>query len=103
MTSGETSALRVEPWLGDHDCRPEHIAACHLNKGERSALKLLAASQGITNSALVAGGLSAKMQASLVRRGLASAHSRTLLSGDRVIELAWMRITDAGILLRDRK
>jgi hypothetical protein len=36
------------------------------------------------------------MQASLVSHGLASAQSRTLLSGDRVIELAWIRITDVG-------
>ena len=92
------STLMAEHWLGDDDCQPEYVASCHLSEEERRALKTLAEESlhGFTESTLVAHGVSAGTRASLVRRGLASAESRILLSGDRTIELAWIRITDEG-------
>jgi len=63
----------------------------------RRALELLAASRdGCTEAILFAHGLSVIQMVDLVREGLATAHSRRVIVGKRVIEIAHLKITEAG-------
>ena len=70
-----------------------------LNARQRRALELLsdAGQQGCTGATLLAHGFSIDMLADLVRAGLATAHRKPLMSpGQRQIDVARVRITDAG-------
>jgi hypothetical protein len=64
---------------------------------ERDALRMLADSpHGSTESIMLAHGFAIGMLRDLVRNGLATADGRTVRAGQRLIEVKWMRITDAG-------
>ena len=88
----------VEPWPGDDDCLPGSVDSHQVDAEERRALNILAgASQrGLAVSTLLAHGISDDTRARLVRLGLVYEQSRTLLSGDRKIALAWIKITAEG-------
>src|SRR5215475_4090630 len=91
------SKAMMERRLGDDDWQVTPVDGCLLDELERRALKVLADGlHGLMESTLVAHGVCAEIRASLIRRGLASAWSRMLISGDRTIELSWIAITDAG-------
>jgi hypothetical protein len=63
----------------------------------RRALELLAASpDGCTEAIMRAHGFSIDFMVELVRSGLATATSEYVVSGPNKIEVARMRITDAG-------
>jgi hypothetical protein len=63
----------------------------------RRALELLAASpNGYTEAIMRAHGFSIDFMVDLVRSGLATATSEYVISGPNKIEVARMRITDAG-------
>jgi DNA-binding PadR family transcriptional regulator len=64
---------------------------------EREALRMLADSpNGCTESIILAHGFAIGMLRDLVRNGLATSEPRTVRSGQRLIEVKWMTITDAG-------
>jgi hypothetical protein len=65
---------------------------------QRSALELLANAgpHGCTGATLFAHGFKIGMLAELVRDGLATARRQPLKAGERQIEVARIRITDAG-------
>jgi hypothetical protein len=61
------------------------------------ALKLLAESRdGCTAAIMLAHGLMIPQMVELVRDGLARATAERVVAGSRKIEVAWVRITDAG-------
>ncbi len=61
------------------------------------ALKLLASSpDGCTDVLMLAHGVAAETIAALVRAGLASATTDTLMTGDRLVDVVRVQITDAG-------
>jgi hypothetical protein len=65
----------------------------------RRALELLAASRdGATEAMLRAHGFSTALIVDLVRAGLATAHSQRVVAGGggRTMEIARMRVTEAG-------
>src|SRR6266852_5792538 len=70
----------------------------HLSAKQRRALEILAAAglRGCTGATLLAHGFSVDMLADLVHDGLATAHRETMRVGRRKIQIARMRITDAG-------
>jgi hypothetical protein len=70
----------------------------HLSAKQRWALEILAAAglRGCTGATLLAHGFSVDMLADLVHDGLATAHRQTMRIGRRKIQIARMRITDAG-------
>ena len=98
MAMRDINAVMAEPRLGDADWQAKAVDSHHLDEEEQRALKILAegSSHGLIESTLVARRVCAETSSSLIRRGLASAQTRTLLSGDRTIELSWIGITDAG-------
>jgi hypothetical protein len=98
MAMRDINAAMAEPRLGDDDWQARPVDAHYLDEEERRALKILAegSSHGFTESTLVARRVCAETRTSLIRRGLASAQTRTLLSGDRAIALSWIGITAAG-------
>jgi hypothetical protein len=68
-----------------------------LTYDQHEALRMLAGSpNGSTESIMLAHGFAIGMLRDLVREGLATAGPRTVRSGQRLIEVKWMRITDAG-------
>jgi DNA-binding PadR family transcriptional regulator len=68
-----------------------------LTYDQREALRMLAGSpNGSTESIMLAHGFAIGVLRDLVRDGLATAEPRTVRSGRRLIEVKWMRITDAG-------
>ena len=68
-----------------------------ISADEREALRVLAGSpDGSTESIMLAHGFAIGMLRDLVRNGLATAERRTVRSGRRLIDVKWMRITDAG-------
>jgi len=71
---------------------------CHLSAKQRWALEIRAAAglRGCTGATLLAHRFSVDMLADLVHDGLATAHRQTLRMGRRKIQIARMRITDAG-------
>jgi hypothetical protein len=63
----------------------------------RRALELLAASRdGCAQAILIAHGFSIEQMVELVRDGLATAHRQRVIVGKRTIEVARMKITEAG-------
>jgi hypothetical protein len=63
----------------------------------RRALELLAASpDGATEAILLAHGLSIDLLVELVRAGLATAKAERVVAGGRAMEIARVRITEAG-------
>jgi len=70
-----------------------------VNADQRRALELLsdAGLNGCTGATLLSHGFSIEMLADLIRDGLATAHREPLMSaGQRQIDVARVRITDAG-------
>jgi hypothetical protein len=65
----------------------------------RRALELLASSRdGCTEAILLAHGFTIKQIVELVHAGLATAHSQRVIVGRRTIEVARVKITEAGRL-----
>jgi hypothetical protein len=65
--------------------------------GQRRALELLAASpDGVAEGIMIAHGFTIEQMVELVSAGLASASSKRVLAGSHAIEVATVRITDAG-------
>jgi hypothetical protein len=63
----------------------------------RRALELLAGSRdGCTEAVMLAHGFTVEMLVDLVRAGLATATSERVVAGGRSIEVARVRITEAG-------
>jgi hypothetical protein len=63
----------------------------------RRALELLAASRdGCTEAIMIAHGFPVDMLVKLIRAGLATAGTERMVAGGRSIEVARVRITDAG-------
>ena len=63
----------------------------------RRTLELLAASRdGCAQAILIAHGFSIEQMVELVRDGLATAHRQRVIVGKRTIEVARMKITEAG-------
>jgi hypothetical protein len=63
----------------------------------RRALELLAASpDGCTEAIMLAHGFSIEMMVEMINAGLATATSERVVAGSRKIEVATVRITDAG-------
>jgi DNA-binding PadR family transcriptional regulator len=64
---------------------------------QREALRMLAGSpNGSTESIMLAHGFAIGMLRDLARNGLATAETRTVRAGRRLIKVTWMTITDAG-------
>jgi hypothetical protein len=85
-----------------HDRRPI-LAAMAINKIPpspewRRALEILdhAGQNGSAEAVLIANGFSDEMLVSIARAGLATATTDKIKAGSRTIEIAWMRITNAG-------
>jgi hypothetical protein len=69
---------------------------------QREALRMLAGSpNGSTESILLTHGFGIETLHDLVRNGLATAETRTVQAGQRIIEVTWLTITDAGRLALD--
>ena len=63
----------------------------------RRALELLAASpNGCTEALMLANGFPIEMLVELIRTGLASAQAERMIAGNEQIEVARVRITEAG-------
>jgi hypothetical protein len=63
----------------------------------RRALELLAASpDGCTEAVMLAHGFTVAQMVELIAAGLATASTERVVAGSRTIEVARMRITDAG-------
>jgi hypothetical protein len=61
------------------------------------ALELLASSRdGCTEAIMIAHGFTVPQMVELVRTGLATAHTHRAIAGRRTIEVAYMKITEAG-------
>jgi hypothetical protein len=64
---------------------------------QRRALKLLAVSRnGCTEAVMLAHGFPVPLLVELVRSGLASATPERMVAGKHTMEIATLRITDAG-------
>jgi hypothetical protein len=69
----------------------------HPKPDRRRALELLAASpDGCTEALLLAHGTTVEQMVALIRAGLASASAERVVGGGRTIEVARVRITEAG-------
>src|SRR5262245_61785862 len=63
----------------------------------RRALELLAASpEGCTEALMFAKGFTAELLVELVRAGLASAHAERMIAGGKMMEVARVKISEAG-------
>ena len=63
----------------------------------RRALELLAVSRdGCTEAIMLAHGFTIDQMVELVRAGLASAHAERMVAGSKAIEVARVKITEAG-------
>jgi hypothetical protein len=70
---------------------------------QREALRMLAGSpNGNTESIMLAHGFAIGMLRDLVRNGLATAERRKVRTGQRLIGVKWLTITDAGRRALDR-
>jgi hypothetical protein len=68
-----------------------------LQSDRRRALEVLAASQdGATEAILLAHGITVPQVVELVRAGLATVHAERVVAAGRAMEVACVRITDAG-------
>jgi hypothetical protein len=74
------------------------VARVHLGREQRRALEVLADAglRGCTGATLLGHGFNIDMIADLVKDGLATAHRETMRMGRRKIQVARVRITDAG-------
>jgi hypothetical protein len=64
---------------------------------QRDALQMLAGSpDGCTESIMMAHGFAIGMLHDLVSGGLATAERRSVPAGQRLIEVKWMEVTEAG-------
>ena len=64
---------------------------------QRRALELLAASpDGLPEALLIAHGFTVAQLVELIAAGLASAHAERVVAGGKAIEIARVKITDAG-------
>jgi hypothetical protein len=74
------------------------FGAMTLDADQRRALNLLAGAEprGLNEAILLAHGFTAEMLTDLVHGDLATVHIETMKAGGRTIEVARMRITDAG-------
>jgi hypothetical protein len=67
------------------------------NPDRRRALELLAASRdGATEAVMRAHGFTVEQMAELVRAGLATTTAERVVAGNRTMEVATLRITEAG-------
>jgi hypothetical protein len=82
------------PSLGARQRRVTRLSAVT----QRRALGLLASAgrNGVTGTLLAAHGFSAIMIVGLVSRGLATMVQEKMKAGDKLVEVARVRITDAG-------
>jgi hypothetical protein len=65
--------------------------------GHRQALELLAASpDGCIEGLMIANGFTAELLLDLIRGGLASAQPERMVAADKMIEVARVKITEAG-------
>jgi len=63
----------------------------------RRALELLAGSRdGCTEAIMLAPGFTIDMLVEMINTGLASASSERVVAGGKTVEVAWVRITEAG-------
>jgi hypothetical protein len=63
----------------------------------RLALELLATSpDGCTDALMFANGFTAELLVELVQAGVASAHAERVVAGSKTIEVARVKITEAG-------
>jgi hypothetical protein len=63
----------------------------------RRALELLASSRdGCTEAIMIAHGFTVPQMVDLVRSGLATAHTRRVIVARRTVEVAYLKITEAG-------
>jgi hypothetical protein len=78
---------------------PRHRARKGLPKPDhrRRALELLAASRdGVTEAIMLAHGFTVPLMVELVRAGLVSVGAERMVAGGKTIEIATVRITEAG-------
>jgi hypothetical protein len=77
--------------------RHPHRRRCGPKPDRRRALELLAASpDGCTEALMLANGFPVEMLVELIRTGLASAQAERMMAGGKQIEVARVRITEAG-------
>jgi hypothetical protein len=73
------------------------------SEDRRRALELLASSRdGCTEAIMLAHGFTVEQMVELVRTGLASATAERVVAGSRKIEVATVRITEAGRQMLER-
>jgi len=85
---------------------PRHRAQKRLAKPDRRrALELFAGCgpQGCTEATMLAHGFTVPLMVELVRTGLATAQAERVRAGNKTIEVAQVRITDAGRRVLDNK
>jgi hypothetical protein len=72
----------------------------HLPKSDRRrALELLAASRdGCTEAAMIAHGITTEMMVEMIADGLATASAERVVAGGKTVEIARVKITEAGRL-----
>jgi hypothetical protein len=74
-----------------------HRRRCAPEPDRRRALELLAGSRdGATEAIMLAHGFSVAQMVALVRAGLATATAERVVAGGRTMEVARVRITEAG-------
>ena len=67
------------------------------HRRRRRALELLAScADGCTEALLIAHGFTVEQMVELVRAGLATAHRQRVVVGRRTVEIARVKITEAG-------
>jgi len=67
------------------------------HRRRRRALELLAScADGCTEAILIAHGFTVEQMVELVRAGLATAHRQRVVVGRRTVEIARVKITEAG-------
>jgi len=68
-----------------------------LTSDRRRALRLLASAQeGCTEAIMLAHGFSIELMVELINTGLATAKAKRMVAGGKSIEVAYVRITEAG-------
>jgi hypothetical protein len=97
---GERNRLVLQPRGLARNLRPRHRPTAHRRRrpkpDRRRALELLASCRdGCTEAIMLAHGFTIPL-VELVRAGLATATAERVVAGGRTIEVARMRITEAG-------
>ena len=76
---------------------PKPVPRQKPNAERRRALELLAASRdGCTEAVMIAHGFTVQQMVDLVRAGLATAKTERVVAGGRTMQVAQVRITEAG-------